>query len=76
LRLTNQGALVDQLLRWARDAGGAGQSNGHESANGGQIIDELLDVEVVEAVDGDEPRERNVGRPANSCGWRRRPNGC
>ncbi|HWZ89511.1 MAG TPA: ROK family protein [Polyangiaceae bacterium] len=64
LRLTNQGALVDQLLRLGvATRAELAKATGMSQPTAGKIIDELLEVEVVEAVDGDEPRERNVGRP-------------
>jgi len=63
LRLTNQGALVDQLLRLGvATRAELAKATGMSQPTAGKIIDELLDVEVVEAVD-DEARERNVGRP-------------
>jgi predicted NBD/HSP70 family sugar kinase len=63
LRLTNQGALVDQLLRLGvATRAELAKATGISQPTAGKIIDELLDVEVVEAVD-DEARERNVGRP-------------
>jgi predicted NBD/HSP70 family sugar kinase len=63
LRLTNQGALVDQLLRLGvATRAELAKATGMSQPTAGKIIDELLDVEVVEAVD-DEGRERSVGRP-------------
>jgi predicted NBD/HSP70 family sugar kinase len=63
LRLTNQGALVDQLLRLGvATRAELAKATGMSQPTAGKIIDELLGVEVVEAVD-DEGRERNVGRP-------------
>src|SRR5450432_2982017 len=63
LRLTNQGALVDQLLRLElATRADLAKATGMSQPTAGKIIDELLEVGVVEAVD-DEGRERNVGRP-------------
>src|SRR4051812_8915636 len=63
LRLTNQGAIVDQLLRLGvATRAELAKATGMSQPTAGKIIDELLDVEVVEAVD-DDARERNVGRP-------------
>ena len=63
LRLTNQGSLVDQLLRLGvATRAELAKATGMSQPTAGKIIDELLEVEVVEAVD-DEGRERNVGRP-------------
>lgn len=66
LRLTNQGALVDQLLRLGvATRAELSKATGMSQPTAGKIIDELLEVTVVEAVDDepDEIRERNVGRP-------------
>ncbi|HTA93373.1 MAG TPA: ROK family transcriptional regulator [Polyangiaceae bacterium] len=63
LRLTNQGALVDQLLRLGvATRAELAKATGMSQPTAGKIIDELLDAQVVEAVD-DDSRERNVGRP-------------
>ena len=63
LRLANQAALVDQLLRLTvASRAELAKATGMSQPTAGKIIDELLDAGVVEAVD-DEGRERNVGRP-------------
>ena len=63
LRLTNQGALVDQLLRLGvATRAELAKATGMSQPTAGKIIDELLEVEVVETVD-DDTRARNVGRP-------------
>jgi predicted NBD/HSP70 family sugar kinase len=63
LRLTNQGSLVDQLLRLGvATRAELAKATGMSPPTAGKIIDELLEVEVVEAVEA-EGRERNVGRP-------------
>jgi len=63
LRRTNQGALLDQLLRLeVATRAELAKATGMSQPTAGKIIDELLDAEVVETVD-DEGRERNVGRP-------------
>jgi predicted NBD/HSP70 family sugar kinase len=63
LRLANQAALVDQLLRLVvASRAELAKATGMSQPTSGKIIDELLDVGVVEAVD-DDRRERNVGRP-------------
>ena len=63
LRLTNQGALVDQLLRLGvATRAELAKATGMSQPTSGKIIDELLEAKIVETVD-DEVRERNVGRP-------------
>ncbi|HEY4103872.1 MAG TPA: ROK family transcriptional regulator [Polyangiaceae bacterium] len=63
LRLTNQRALVDELLRLGlATRADLAKITGMSQPTAGKIIDELLEAGVVETVE-DEARERNVGRP-------------
>lgn len=63
LRLTNQGAIVDQLLRLGvATRAELAKATGMSQPTSGKIIDELLEAEIVESV-VEDGRERNVGRP-------------
>ena len=73
LRLTNQGALVDQLLRLGvATRAELAKATGMSQPTSGKIIDELLEAAIVETVD-DEARERNVGRPGKLVRLAREP---